>query len=199
VQNFLIICMIFFKNYKLEYSKEILIHVIHYKMQGFYKIIFYCSSRKIILFLKDIFVITHDYSTRTLFFTVNLQYKNIALIKLLWTSYKVLLTNTLKDFIFGYEIILEVRGVGYKIYVEKNILILSLGFSHLLHYEIPQDIEIKILDFKNTIFSIKGFNRSAVHEVAAKIREYKKPEPYKGKGICYINEIVILKESKKNK
>ncbi|MFI4846973.1 MAG: 50S ribosomal protein L6 [Candidatus Makana argininalis] len=90
---------------------------------------------------------------------------------------------------------LKLIGVGYKSLIKNNILILSLGFSHNIEYKIPIDVIITC-PTQNEII-IKGCNKQIVGQVAANIRSFKKPEPYKGKGIRYINEIINLKDKKK--
>lgn len=186
-----------FKTYTIGYPKDILIKIFYNKTRGVYTFVLYNTSKKVIFEVKDIFLIFQDNIKRTLTFTVNPNFSDIKALNLLWKSYQVIITNTINDFIFGYEILLELRGVGFKAFVEKNILTLSLGFSHPVTFEIPSDIQIKVVDNKNILFSISGFDRKKVHEIASKIRSYKKPEPYKGKGVCYYNETVTIKESKK--
>lgn len=93
----------------------------------------------------------------------------------------------------GYTKTLEVIGVGYRMNLKGRNLELSLGFSHLINFTTPDNIEIKIQ--KNQII-ISGVDKQLVGQVAAQIRDYKKPEPYKGKGIKYIDEIIKRKAGK---
>ena len=90
-------------------------------------------------------------------------------------------------------------GVGYKVFsvnsYEGQLLRFKLGFSHPIFYKIPNTV--KIMSFKATFIYIFGMSYSTVTQVAAKIRSYKYPEPYKGKGILYENEKILLKEGKK--
>ncbi|MDD3085105.1 MAG: 50S ribosomal protein L6, partial [Candidatus ainarchaeum sp.] len=93
----------------------------------------------------------------------------------------------------GYEKKLEIKGVGYKAAVNGNKLNLSLGFSHPIEFVLPDGISASVEG--NTI-SIKGADKQLVGEVAAQIRKYRKPEPYKGKGIKYSNEVIRRKAGK---
>jgi large subunit ribosomal protein L6 len=86
-------------------------------------------------------------------------------------------------------------GVGYKATVEENKLVLKIGYSHDVFYNIPENITINIL--KNNIIEIFGNDKIKVNQIAAEIRALKAPEPFKGKGIRYINEIINKKEGKK--
>jgi large subunit ribosomal protein L6 len=95
----------------------------------------------------------------------------------------------------GYTRNLEINGVGYRAAVQGKNLQLQLGFSHDVLYPIPEGITIKCE--KPTAISISGFDKQRVGQVAAEIRGYKRPEPYKGKGIKYDNETVRRKEGKK--
>ncbi|PPE06077.1 50S ribosomal protein L6 [Williamsoniiplasma lucivorax] len=94
----------------------------------------------------------------------------------------------------GFKIELEIIGVGYKANLAGSILNLALGFSHPITFAIPQGITIEVP--KPTQVLVSGISKQLVGEVAAKIRAYKKPEPYKGKGIKYKNEHIIRKEGK---
>lgn len=97
----------------------------------------------------------------------------------------------------GFEKILEVNGVGYKVQVQGKELVLNLGYSHPIHYPIPEGIEIAV--DKNLRISVKGIDKQKVGQVAADIRSFRKPEPYKGKGIKYVNEIIKRKVGKTGK
>lgn len=92
---------------------------------------------------------------------------------------------------------LQLVGVGYKAYIENNYLNMFLGYSHIIRYLIPSGIFIKCLS--STDILLKSSNKQLIGQVSAIIRSYKKPEVYKGKGIRYFNEIVLIKESKKSK
>lgn len=94
----------------------------------------------------------------------------------------------------GFEKNLEITGVGFKANVQGKKLNLSLGFSHPVVLDIPEDIQVKVED--NTKVSIAGINKQRVGAFAAKIRSFYPPEPYKGKGVRYSDEIVRRKEGK---
>ncbi len=97
---------------------------------------------------------------------------------------------------YGFSKKLLIVGIGYKAYVENNTLILNLGFSHVINYNIPLNINIECTNSNEII--IKGWDKQLVGCVAAKIRSFRVPENYKkGKGIRYINEKVRIKEHKK--
>lgn len=96
----------------------------------------------------------------------------------------------------GFSKELEVNGVGFKIRMEGKDLVMSLGFSHEIRYTIPEDIDVKI---EKMDITVSGINKQRVGQIAAEIREFKKPEPYKGKGIKYRNERVVRKAGKSGK
>lgn len=104
-----------------------------------------------------------------------------------------LILGVLKGFYFKLNII----GVGYKAFVEGKTLTLKLGFSHNVLYNIPENINVKILNQKLLTLMISGNDFQQVTQVAAQIRALKPAEPYKGKGIKYFNEIIKKKEGKK--
>jgi large subunit ribosomal protein L6 len=95
----------------------------------------------------------------------------------------------------GYTVNLEINGVGYRAAVQGKKLNMQLGYSHDINYAIPDGITIKCE--KPTAISISGADRQKVGQVAAEIRGYRKPEPYKGKGIKYDTETILRKEGKK--
>jgi large subunit ribosomal protein L6 len=95
----------------------------------------------------------------------------------------------------GFEKRLILVGVGYRAQVQDNILNLNLGFSHPLNFNIPPGITIE--SPSQTEIVVKGVDKQQVGQVAAKIRSFRPPEPYKGKGIKYSNEVIIRKEAKK--
>ncbi len=96
----------------------------------------------------------------------------------------------------GFEKRLEVIGVGYKAQASGSKATLNLGFSHPVEYQAPEGIKLDIDKEKKNILIISGINKQVVGEVAAKIRSYRKPEPYKGKGIRYEDEYVARKVGK---
>ena len=95
----------------------------------------------------------------------------------------------------GFEKKLTLIGVGYRAQAKENILSLSLGFSHPVEFEVPKGIQVETPS--QTEILVKGSDRQLVGEIAAKIRSYRPPEPYKGKGVRYSDEHVIRKEAKK--
>jgi large subunit ribosomal protein L6 len=95
----------------------------------------------------------------------------------------------------GFTKNLEINGVGYRAAVQGQSLVLQLGFSHEINHSIPEGIEIKCE--RPTLIAISGADKQQVGQVAAEIRSYRPPEPYKGKGIKYSDEIILRKEGKK--
>jgi len=105
-----------------------------------------------------------------------------------------LIRNSISGLTSGFSKVLEVEGVGFKAAMEGKTLVLNLGFVNPVRFESPEDITITV--DKNTI-TISGRDKQAVGQAAAQIREFKKPEPYKGKGIKYQGEVVRRKSGKK--
>lgn len=97
----------------------------------------------------------------------------------------------------GFERKLNLVGVGYRAQVQGDTLNLSLGFSHPVVYQLPNGISATVPT--QTEIVIKGVDRQLVGQVAAEVRAYRKPEPYKGKGVRYADEVVVIKETKKKK
>ena len=94
----------------------------------------------------------------------------------------------------GFKKQLEIVGVGYKAQVQGSKLVLNLGYSHPIEYNVPEGIAVKVEN--NTQITVEGADKQVVGEVAATIRRFRKPEPYKGKGIRYRGEHIIMKEGK---
>lgn len=119
-------------------------------------------------------------------------------IKNLWWLTRALVTNMVEGVTQWYEKKLLIIGVGYGAKVEGKNLNLSIGLSHKVNFPIPQGIEMKTeQDAKNnTIVILWGIDKQLVGETAAKIRSLRKPEPYKGKGIRYFDEVIKLKAGK---
>ncbi len=105
------------------------------------------------------------------------------------------LANMAKGVSTGFEKKLELVGVGYRAAVQGQKLNLTLGFSHPVEYPIPKGITIETPSQSEII--VKGMDRQQVGQVAADLRDYRPPEPYKGKGVKYANERIVLKEAKK--
>ena len=112
-----------------------------------------------------------------------------------WPTMRTLVDNTLIGVSEGYSKKLEIHGVGYRANLQGNTLVLALGFSHDVRYEVPAGIKVEVE--KQTALTISGIDKQRVGQVAAEIRGYKKPEPYKGKGIRYADEYILRKEGKK--
>jgi len=112
-----------------------------------------------------------------------------------WGMQRTLVQNLVTGVTDGYTKVLEITGVGYRAQVQGKTLKLQLGFSHDVDFAIPEGIEIKCPD--NTTIEISGIDKQKVGQVAAEIRRWRKPEPYKGKGIKYRGEYVFRKEGKK--
>jgi len=110
-----------------------------------------------------------------------------------WGTYRALANNIVKGLSEGFTKQLIFNGVGYRAAVKGNVLELNLGFSHPINHEIPAGITVTVE--KNTI-TIKGSDKQLVGQVAADIRGYRPPEPYKGKGIKYSDEHIIRKAGK---
>jgi large subunit ribosomal protein L6 len=115
--------------------------------------------------------------------------------KALWGTYASHIVNMVAGVNKAYEIRLIIEGVGYKVEPQGNVLVFSLGFSHKVPMEIPKDI--KALIEKNTL-TLSSINKESIGQFAAQIRAKKKPEPYKGKGIRYSDEVVRRKQGKKS-
>ncbi len=129
--------------------------------------------------------------------TINLKLKkynkkNISFIG----TFRSILNNTIIGLYKGFKKELILIGIGYKVSLNNNKLLLNVGYSHIIEYIIPKNIII--LCKSNTSILIKGYDKQLVGEVASRIRSFKPPESYrKGKGIRYLNEIVRIKEYKK--
>ncbi|MBP9738408.1 50S ribosomal protein L6 [Candidatus Saccharibacteria bacterium] len=106
---------------------------------------------------------------------------------------RALIQNMVTGVTTGFEKKLEVNGVGFKVAMQGNKLVMSLGFSHPVEFEAPTGITVAV-DKMN--IAVSGINKQQVGQVAADIRSFKKPEPYKGKGIKYEGEHIIRKAGK---
>lgn len=121
-------------------------------------------------------------------------YKTDTVAKSNFGLFRSLLANMVKGCSEGFKKELDVTGVGYKANVKGKELELSLGFSHLVNYPIPEGIKVTV--DKLTHILIEGADSQLVGKTAAEIRSYRKPEPYKGKGVKYSNETIIRKAGK---
>ncbi len=113
----------------------------------------------------------------------------------MWGTSRSLVQNLVTGVGQGFTVNLEIIGVGYRAAVQGKEVVLQLGYSHEIKHPIPDGITIKCE--RPTMIEISGPDRQKVGQVAANIRGYRKPEPYKGKGIRYVNEYVPRKEGKK--
>lgn len=113
----------------------------------------------------------------------------------MWGTTRALINNMVKGVSDGFTVNLEINGVGYRAAVQGKVLQLQLGYSHDVNFPIPEDVSIKC--DKPTAISITGRDKQRVGQVAAVIRAYRGPEPYKGKGIKYETETILRKEGKK--
>jgi large subunit ribosomal protein L6 len=112
-----------------------------------------------------------------------------------WGTTRALLQNIVTGVKDGFEKRLQIQGVGYRAAMQGKDIKLSLGFSHEVVYQAPQGITLAVPS--PTEIVITGIDKQLVGQVAANIREYRKPEPYKGKGVRYLGEYVAKKEGKK--
>ena len=112
-----------------------------------------------------------------------------------WGMQRTLVENLVTGVTQGYIKVLEITGVGYRANAQGKNLKMQLGFSHDVDFPVPEGIEIKTPD--NTTVEISGIDKQKVGQVAAEIRRWRKPEPYKGKGIKYRGEYIFRKEGKK--
>lgn len=113
----------------------------------------------------------------------------------MWGMQRTLADNLVKGVSQGFSRTLEITGVGYRAALRGRDVQLQLGFSHEVVYQVPAGIDVTIPE--PTKVTISGINKATVGQVAAEIREYRKPEPYKGKGVRYSDEFVYRKEGKK--
>jgi len=107
---------------------------------------------------------------------------------------RALLANVITGVTTGFEKVLELRGVGYRAQMQGTNLNLSLGFSHPVVYAVPQGVEAKV---EQSRITLSGIDKQKVGQAAAEIRAFRPPEPYKGKGVRYVDEHVNMKEGKK--
>ena len=136
--------------------------------------------------------------------TVDVAKKEDKREKALWGLFRSLVQNMVDGVSTGYTKQLDIVGVGFKAEVRGTTLVLNLGFSHPIEFEIPAGVEAKvekdaskvtILQYQTTV-TLTGIDKQLVGQVAANIRELKKPEPYKGKGIKYSDETILRKAGK---
>ena len=112
-----------------------------------------------------------------------------------WGMARSMVENLVTGVTAGFKKELEIQGVGYRAAMAGNVLKLSLGYSHEVNFDVPAGVTVT--SPKNTEIVVEGIDQQLVGQVAANIREWRKPEPYKGKGIRYKGEFVFRKEGKK--
>jgi large subunit ribosomal protein L6 len=117
------------------------------------------------------------------------------LARMMWGTTRSLVAGMVKGVSQGYAKEMEITGTGYRAAVQGKDLVLNLGFSHEVKYPIPQGI--KITCEKPTSIKVEGVDKRLVGQVAAEIRAWRPPEPYKGKGVKFVNETILRKEGKK--
>jgi len=115
--------------------------------------------------------------------------------RMMWGTTRALVNNMVTGVSKGFSSNLEINGVGYRAAVQGKNLVLQLGYSHEINFPIPDDV--KIACERPTVISISGADKQRVGQIAAVLRGYRKPEPYKGKGIKYADETIRRKEGKK--
>src|SRR3989339_210695 len=113
-----------------------------------------------------------------------------------WGTARSVLANMIHGVAEGFSKQLEVNGVGYRVNLSGNTLVLHVGYSHEVPFLIPEGIEMTV---ENNLVTIKGADKELVGETAARIRKIRKPEPYKGKGIKYVDEVIRRKAGKSAK
>ena len=115
----------------------------------------------------------------------------------LWGTIRSLVNSAVTGVSVGFTKKLEINGVGYRAQLKGKLLNLQLGHSHDINFPIPDGIEIKIEGDRQNIIAVSGVDKQKVGQVTSKIRGFRKPEPYKGKGIKYVDEYILRKEGKK--
>ena len=112
-----------------------------------------------------------------------------------WGMQRTMVSNLVEGVTAGFTKILDIKGVGYRANAQGKTLKLQLGYSHDVDLAVPEGLEVKTPD--QTTVEISGTNKQAVGQFAAEVRRWRKPEPYKGKGIAYRGEYIFRKEGKK--
>ncbi|HVJ55472.1 MAG TPA: 50S ribosomal protein L6 [Aliidongia sp.] len=115
--------------------------------------------------------------------------------RMMWGTTRALISNVVNGVSKGFSVGLEINGVGYRAAVNGKVLNLQLGFSHDIEFPIPSDVTI--VCEKPTAITVSGADKQRVGAVAAKLRSFRGPEPYKGKGVKYVHETIRRKEGKK--
>lgn len=113
-----------------------------------------------------------------------------------WGTYRALAQNVVTGLTTGYTKALEINGVGYRAAVNGSVLNLQLGYSHDINYELPEGIEAVV---EKNVITLKSHDKQALGQTAAEIRSFRPPEPYKGKGVKYVEEFIVRKAGKTSK
>lgn len=125
--------------------------------------------------------------------TVTVQDPDLQSDRALWGLTRMLVANMITGVTTGYEKKLEINGVGFKAQLSGKNLVLNLGFSHPIEFPIPEGITMAV---DKNVVTVSGIDKQLVGETAAVVRRFKKPEPYKGKGIKYVDEVIRRKAGK---
>jgi large subunit ribosomal protein L6 len=115
--------------------------------------------------------------------------------KALWGTIRALIFNMVEGVKNGYTKELQIKGVGYRAEMKQDDLVLKVGFSHLVEVKKVEGVEFNV---NKDIITVSGIKKELVNRVAADIRKVRRPDPYKGKGIRYKDEVIVLKEGKKS-
>ncbi|NQY53320.1 MAG: 50S ribosomal protein L6 [Campylobacteraceae bacterium] len=110
-----------------------------------------------------------------------------------WGTYRALINNAVIGLSTGFQKSLEINGVGYRAAVKGKVLEMQLGFSHPILFDIQEGLDISV---EKNLIHVKGADKQQVGQAAAIIRGYRKPEPYKGKGVKYTDEVIVRKAGK---
>jgi large subunit ribosomal protein L6 len=113
-----------------------------------------------------------------------------------WGTYRALAQNIVTGLTTGYTRQLEINGVGYRAAVQGRVLNLQLGFSHDINYDLPDVLEASV---EKNVITLKSHDKQTLGQVAAEIRSFRPPEPYKGKGVKYMEEFIVRKAGKTSK
>jgi large subunit ribosomal protein L6 len=113
-----------------------------------------------------------------------------------WGTYRALASNIVTGLTTGYTKQLEINGVGYRAAVQGRVLNLQLGFSHDINYELPESVEASV---EKNVITLKSHDKQTLGQVAAEVRSFRPPEPYKGKGVKYVEEHIVRKAGKTSK
>jgi large subunit ribosomal protein L6 len=115
----------------------------------------------------------------------------------MWGTTRSLVNNAVNGVSEGFSKRLEVNGVGYRAQAQGRKLTLQLGYSHDINYTVPEGITAVVEGDRNNVIIISGADKQRVGQIASEIRAFRKPEPYKGKGVRYSDEFIVRKEGKK--